>query len=266
MTEQIYPMIITGAAAVTMLFFVIWLIHLALKNAGVVDIGWGLGFILLCGIDVMLGNGFNLRNTLLFIMVTLWGLRIALFLIKRIAVEKDEDRRYQKIRQEWGNNIALKFFFFFEFQAVLQLIIAVPFVIVSMNAAPGLSVFEVLGVLVFIIALIGETMADEQLHHFKADPVNKGKTCRVGLWRYSRHPNYFFEWLIWMGIFIFSLGSPNGWIAFISPLVMFYLMMYVSGVPLAEEQSLRSRGDDYRRYQKTTSIFFPMPPKKEMSL
>ena len=114
----------------------------------------------------------------------------------------------------------------------------------------------------FIFALIGETIADEQLQSFKREPANKGKTCDTGLWYYSRHPNYFFEWLVWVGLFIYALGSPNGWIAFVSPLLMFYLMMYVSGVPLAEEQALLSRGQAYKDYQQTTSVFFPLPKRK----
>ena len=111
--------------------------------------------------------------------------------------------------------------------------------------------------MVFIIALAGETVADEQLHAFKRNVMNKGKTCDVGLWRYSRHPNYFFEWLVWVGFFVYALDSPMGWVAVISPMIMFYLLMYVSGVPLAEAQSLQARGEEYSRYQQTTSMFVP---------
>lgn len=105
-------------------------------------------------------------------------------------------------------------------------------------------------------------MSDEQLHGFKANPKNKGRTCNVGLWQYSRHPNYFFEWLVWVAFFVYALGSPWGWAAVISPVIMYVLMIYVSGVPLAEHQALESRGDDYRRYQQVTSMFFPWPKKK----
>lgn len=262
MTQTVFYMLMTGAVSVTLMFFMIWVIHLFLKNAGVVDVGWGLGFIILCGIYIVLGEGFNLRNTLFFLMVALWGMRIVLFLINRLASDREEDRRYQKIRNEWGGNIALKFLFFFEFQAILQIILAVPFMIVSLNTNPGITFIEIMGVVLFVAALIGETAADEQLHRFKKEPDNKGKTCDVGLWYYSRHPNYFFEWLVWMGIFVFALGSPYGWVAFTSPLLMYYLMIYVSGVPLAEEQSLKSRGENYKLYQKTTSMFFPMPKKR----
>ena len=262
MTDNVIHMFLMGALSVGSLFFVMWIIHLFLKNAAVVDVGWGLGFILLCAVYILQGEGFNLRNSIYFLMIFLWGMRIVLYLLKRIASEKEEDKRYRKIRQNFGKMAWFKFLFIFEFQAALEMIIGIPFLIVSLNSDPGLSFFEISGAIIFAVALWGEALSDEQLHAFKQDPANKGKTCDVGLWQYSRHPNYFFELMIWVGIFIYALGSPMGWVAVVSPLVMYYLLMYVSGVPLAEEQSLLSRGDEYRKYQKTTSIFFPMPKRK----
>ncbi len=261
MITELLPAVLMGFASVAALFLFIWIIHLLIKNAAIVDVGWGIGFIVLGFIYIVLGEGFNLRNMLLLGMVMFWGLRIALFLVKRIIGEGHEDRRYQKLRQEWGKYIPLKFLFFFEFQALLQVIVALPLLLVSINPSPGISLVEILGFLIFGIGLWGETVADEQLRAFKANPSNKGKTCQVGFWKYSRHPNYFFEWVIWMGIFIYALPSPMGWISVISPALMYYLMMYVSGVPLAERQALVSRGEEYRKYQESTSMFFPMPRK-----
>lgn len=261
MNPYIFKMLATGFFSVFLMFSIIWLIHLYLKNAGVVDVGWGLGFIILTAIFVQMGEGFNIRNTILFLMVTLWGLRIMIFLFKRLAGDAHEDRRYQKFRKEWKSHVAFKFFWFFQFQAFLEIILAVPMLVVALNPEQGLSFIEIVGITIWAIALIGETISDEQLQGFKSNPDNKGKTCDVGLWYYSRHPNYFFEWLVWVGIFIYALGSPHGWVSIVSPLIMYYLLIYVSGVPLAEEQSILSRGDEYRRYQKTTSMFFPMPKK-----
>jgi len=262
MTNSIAHIFLIGALNVGGLFFAMWVLHLFLKNAAVVDVGWGLGFILLCVQYIIHGAGFNLRSTICFVMIFLWGMRIVLYLLKRFSAEKEEDKRYKKIRKEFGGAAWFKFLFIFEFQAALEMIIGIPLLIVSLNPAPGLSAVEISGIIIFAAALLGETLSDEQLHSFKQDPVNKGKVCDIGLWQYSRHPNYFFELMIWVGIFVFSLGSPMGWAGIVSPLVMFYLLMYVSGVPLAEEQSLLSRGDAYRKYQKTTSIFFPMPKKR----
>ncbi|MCB9772320.1 MAG: DUF1295 domain-containing protein [Candidatus Omnitrophica bacterium] len=261
MTATILHMLLLGALSVGSLFLIMWIIHLFLRNAAVVDVGWGLGFIVLSFVYILHGEGFNLRNTVYFLMISLWGMRIVLYLIKRISSEKEEDKRYRKIRQNFGKLAWFKFLFIFEFQAALEVIIAIPLLIVSLNPNPGLAFIEIIGMIIFAISLLGEAVADEQLHAFKRNPDNKGKTCDVGFWKYSRHPNYFFELMIWVGISVFALGSPMGWVGIISPLVMFYLLMYVSGVPLAEEQSLLSRGDEYRKYQKTTSIFFPLPKK-----
>ena len=261
MNAPLLDTILISGGAVLALFFLMWLLHLPLENAAIVDVGWGFGFIFLCLIDIVLGQGFNQRNIFLFTMILLWGLRISFFIFKRIRGETHEDKRYKKMRNEFGKMAWLKFLMIFEFQALLQIMIGVLFVVVTRNASPHLSIVEWLGILIFAAALIGETIADEQLKAFKDNPGNKGKTCDTGLWAYSRHPNYFFEWLIWMGLFIYALASPWGWLAAIGPAIMYYLLRCVSGVPMAEEQSLLSRGDEYRRYQERTSIFFPMPRK-----
>ena len=117
------------------------------------------------------------------------------------------------------------------------------------------------GAVVWAIGLIGEAAADAQLARFKANPANRGRTCRDGLWRYSRHPNYFFEWTIWVGFFIVALGSPFGWATLVAPSLMLYILLYVTGIPAAEAASLRSRGDEFREYQRTTSAFVPWPPR-----
>lgn len=250
-----------GIISVGLLFFLMWVIHLFIKNAGIVDVGWGLGFILLCVEYIMCGHGFNLRNTICLLMICLWGIRIVLYLFKRFAAENKEDKRYAKMRQEFGSMAGFKFLLVFEFQAVLEMIIGIPLLIISFNPHPGLSIVEILGTVLFAIALIGETIADHQLFVFKSNSSNKGRTCNAGLWQYSRHPNYFFEWLVWVAFFVYALGSPLGWFAVISPLFMFYLLIFVSGVPLAEQQSLQSRGEEYRKYQQTTSMFIPWPRK-----
>lgn len=262
MTATVLNMLLAGAIAVGTLFFVMWVIHLVLKNAAVVDLGWGLGFIVLATIYIIMGQGFNLRNTIYWVMIFLWGMRIVLFLLKRISLEKEEDKRYKKMRQRFGSLAWIKFLAIFQFQAVLEVIIGIPLLIVSLNPDGGLGIIEIVGIILFAVSLGGETLADEQLHTFKRHPSNKGKTCNMGLWKYSRHPNYFFEFMIWVGLAVYAWGSPFGWVALISPAVMYYLLMYVSGVPLAEEQSLLSRGEEYRKYQQLTSIFVPLPNRR----
>ena len=134
--------------------------------------------------------------------------------------------------------------------------IGIPLLIVALTQILGYLVIEFLGVLIFAVALVGETLSDEQLIAFKSNVANKGKTCNIGLWRYSRHPNYFFEWLVWVGFFVYALGSPWGWVAIVSPAIMYYLLMHVSGVPMAEEQSLLSRKEEYKSIRQQLVFFF----------
>ena len=241
---------------------VAWIIHLIIKNAGVVDVFWGLGIVVISALYVIFGDGFQPRKRMIYLMVALWGFRLSTLIFKRILHEKKEDSRYQKIRESWKANVSLKFFLFFEFQAFLQIILSLPFLFICLNKYPQIQWMEWAGAVIWLGALLGETFADEQLKSFRTNPQNKGKVCNVGLWNYSRHPNYFFEWLVWVGFAIFALSSPYGWTGIISSLIMLHLLLNVSGVPLAEEQSLKSRGDLYREYQRTTSIFIPLPKRK----
>jgi steroid 5-alpha reductase family enzyme len=190
----------------------------------------------------------------------LWGLRLAWHLWRRVAGEP-EDGRYRALREHWQGSQP-KFFGFFQFQALLVGMFAVPFLAVAAN--PIVSFIGIVAaVVIWLISVGGESLADRQLAAFRADPTNRGKTCRVGLWRYSRHPNYFFEWLHWFAYVVLAMGSPLWWLAWSGPLVMFLFLRFVSGVPYTETQALRSRGDEYRRYQRDTPMFFPWFPKHE---
>lgn len=167
-----------------------------------------------------------------------------------------------QLRREWATRVPLKFFFFFEFQALLCVVLSAPFLLPAVNPAPQFSPLEYAGAALWVIAILGEIVSDGQLSAFKADHRNKGKTCRVGLWNLSRHPNYFFEWLIWMAFALFALPSPYGYLGLVSPALILYFLFKVTGIPATEAQALRSRGDDYRRYQETTSAFVPWFPRK----
>ncbi|MEO5959624.1 MAG: DUF1295 domain-containing protein, partial [Opitutaceae bacterium] len=127
--------------------------------------------------------------------------------------------------------------------------------------APAISPLEIGGAALWLVAIGGEALADAQLAAFKRAPANKGQVCDTGLWRASRHPNYFFEWLVWVAYFVFALASPWGWFAIVGPASILYLLLRVTGIPMTEEQSVRSKGDAYRRYQQTTSAFIPWWPK-----
>jgi steroid 5-alpha reductase family enzyme len=241
---------------------ILWWIAVKTKNAGWVDVGWALGLAVCAWFYAFSTDGSAFRHWFLALAVSFWALRLINHLLLRFIAEGHEDKRYQKIRADWKTNQDLKFFFFFQFQAFLAVILSTCWLPSMLNAAPVLGFWEIAGIVIWGIGFLGESIADHQLKSFKSDPGNRGKTCQQGLWYYSRHPNYFFEWLIWMAYAVFALASSGGWIALIAAALMYYFLMNVSGVPLAEAQSLQSRGDEYRRYQETTSIFVPWPKRK----
>ena len=258
-------MAVSGAVALAGMMFVIWLLSVRLKNAGIVDVGWTLGLVILAVGYAWQGPGFGPRKWLLAAMVAFWGFRLALHLVRRIASEP-EDGRYQQLRREWaGKNVNLRFLFFFEFQAVLDVVLSLPMLAAAMNPAPSLSWLEYAGAALWLVAVVGESVADAQLAAFKRDARNRGRVCQVGLWRYSRHPNYFFEWLVWVAWLVYALASPWGWTAVICPALMLFFLFRVTGIPATEAQALRSRGEEYRRYQETTSAFVPWVSSSRVS-
>ena len=252
-----------GAAAVMTLMAVLWLIHLAIRNAAIVDFGWAFGLAVLAVLYAVEGPGYAPRKWLIEAMAGLWGARLALYILRERVIGHSEEGRYQQIRREWKTKLPLKFFFFFEFQAVLSMFLSLPFLLISLNSNLALSVLEYLAVALWLVAFAGEMAADGQLAEFKSDPANRGKVCRKGLWNYSRHPNYFFEWLIWVSYALFATASPWGWLAWTGPALMLFFLFRVTGIPATEAQALRSRGEEYRLYQQTTSAFVPWFPRKE---
>ncbi len=244
------------------LMAVVWFICKKINNAGFVDVAWSYGFAVVVGIYAAVGSGDPLRKGLITVMVVVWSLRLGTHLFLRVARHHPtEDARYAGLREAFPKRVWLMFFGFFLLQGLLIGILSAPFAVACANPAPGLSVWEILGAALWLIGLGGEAVADGQLKHFRGKPENKGGVCQTGLWKYSRHPNYFFEWVIWIAFFVFACGSPWGWLTVFAPLIMLYFLLCVTGVPPAEEQSLKSRGDAYREYQRTTSVFLPLPPK-----
>jgi steroid 5-alpha reductase family enzyme len=254
-------MIFQALILVVAVMAMIWATSVRIKNAGIVDIAWAGLFLVVVVLYAAVGDGYIDRKILIAGMVGVWSARLAIHLyIRVIGHHPIEDARYAKMRESFGPNADGRFFYFFQLQGILIILLSIPFALACMNSEPRLSLLEIAALVLWVIAALGESFADRQLAHFKAN--HKGKTCDVGFWKYSRHPNYFFEWLIWCSYFLFALASPYGWISIFCPLLMYYVLTQVTGVPLAEEQSLKSRGDEYRNYQKKTSAFFPWLPKK----
>jgi steroid 5-alpha reductase family enzyme len=246
-----------GAAALALMMLLIWLISMRIKNAGLVDVGWALGLVVLAAWYAWQGPGFPARKWFLAGMVVAWGLRLATHLVRRI-VREPEDGRYQQLRRDWqGSNVNLRFLFFFEAQALLDILLSLPILIAAINPAPHLNGLEYFGIALWLVAVIGESIADGQLAGFKRDPANRGHVCQCGLWNYSRHPNYFFEWFVWVAWAVYAMASPFGWLALICPSLMLFFLFLVTGIPATEAQALRSRGQEYARYQQSTSAFVP---------
>ena len=241
----------------------IWIFAAWKNNAGAVDIGWALCFLWIGTSFLFLGEGAITKRISLSILLIVWSGRLAWHLWTRFAWDS-EDPRYTKLLQRLSSkeaeNRPFLLYLLFLFQGVLIFVLSLPFYIVFGYAEPSWSFVEVVGLLVIVGAIFGEAAADGQLEQCKQQ--NRDKVCRHGLWYYSRHPNYFFEWVIWIGFFLFSLGTSFGYLAVLSPILIFVLLTKVSGIPPAEEQALQSRGDAYREYQRTTSIFFPWFPSK----
>lgn len=251
----------TGTAILLLVFTTTWLIQLRTKNAAIVDPIWSLSFPLLA--FVYFGfSGFTIPQVVLLVMVVIWGTRLGIHLMLRVTKEEHEDVRYAALRKEWGSKQHIYMLRFYYYQAILALVLSTPFALVMTAGHESLSVFEIVGVVIWAIAVFGESIADAQLKSFKSHPNNKGKVCQKGLWNYSRHPNYFFEWLIWVSFFVFALGSPFGAVSVICPLLMLYFLLKVTGIPYTEIQSVKSKGQAYIEYQKTTSAFVPLPKKE----
>jgi len=246
--------------AVMVMMTVMWLIQRKTGNAGIVDVGWGIGQALLPVVYFVLLDGYLVRQVVITLMGLLAGGRLAWHLWRRI-VGQPEEGRYQALREKWGDRAAAKLFFFFQFQAFLLVIFSLPYLLVNLHQTPRLMALEFVAMGLWLVAFGGEALADAQLRRFKADPANRGKVCRAGLWRYSRHPNYFFQWLIWVALALFALAAPWGWLALICPALMLYFLLKVTGIPPTEAQALRSKGEAYREYQRTTRPLFPWFPR-----
>jgi steroid 5-alpha reductase family enzyme len=229
------------------------------RNIGYVDVAWAALMGLMMVVVSIDGRGALLPRALIGGLGAAWALRLCLHLFGRVH-RKPEDGRYAQLREHWqGHQVHL--FLFFQAQAVVVMIFTVPLLVAAANPVTGISGWIIAGVAIWLLSVGGEALADRQLSAWRGDPMHSGKTCRSGLWAWSRHPNYFFEWLHWSSYALFAVGAPHAWLAWIGPVLMFVFLYRITGIPYAEAQALRSRGDDYRGYQREVSAFFPWPPR-----
>ncbi len=252
---------LVSAIAISILMFCTWALSVIVKNASIVDIVWGLGFVMVAWVVRVSIDGNNNRQWLLVAMVTVWGLRLGGYLFWRNH-GKGEDFRYRAMRKHYGPRFPIiSLVTVFGLQGVLMFVVSLPVQLGQADATPKVGVIAYIGVALWLVGLFFETVGDAQLARFKADPANSGTVMSAGLWRYTRHPNYFGDACVWWGIGIVAAETGSAAWGLIGSLLMTVLVRRVSGVTLLEK-SLVKRRAGYVEYVARTSPFFPRPPKK----
>jgi len=241
------------------LMLVLWLVQRRTGNAGIVDVAWAGTIGLLAVFYAAWPAGPGWLRAVVAGMFVIWSLRLTTYLFRRVVGEPEEGR-YQRLRSEWGENANRRFFWFYQAQAAAAWCFALPAMVISRSQPPA-TWLVILAIVLWATGIVGVALADRQLAKFKQAPTSRGTTCRRGLWRYSRHPNYFFEWIHWCSYIPLSLGSSYWWISLLVAAALLYTILFITGIPPTEAQALKSRGEDYRRYQKNTNAFVPWFPK-----
>ncbi len=238
-----------------------WFVAAQLKGRNdLADVAWGLGFILAAAVSLVAGGQYSSRALLISLLVLLWGMRLALHIHARNR-GKAEDPRYRQWREEWGRWFVLRSFLqIFMLQGILLLLVATPVIVVNAAAPVPFGWLDGLGLLFWLTGFFFEAVGDWQLLQFIREPANRGKLMTGGLWRYSRHPNYFGEIMLWWGLWLMALAVPGGIVSVIGPLTITVLILKVSGIPMLEKR-YQGRAD-FAEYCRRTSPFFPRPPKK----
>lgn len=251
-----------GALTILIAMSLLWVLSVYLKNVSIVDIFWGLGFVIINGVYFFLSETFYSRNFMVLLLVTIWGLRLSIYLAYR-NIGKGEDFRYQEFRRQYGISRYwwISFFQVFLLQGFLIIIVSLPLLGANVYTESNtLSWLDFFAIIIWLTGFVFEAIGDFQLTKFKKNPDNKGKVLDTGLWKYTRHPNYFGDTLIWWSYALFSVASGSYW-PIIGSLVMTFLIIKVSGVSLLEV-SLKNKKPDYQEYIRKTNSFFPWFPKK----
>jgi len=257
-----------GAMAAVML--ALWIRQRTTRNASWVDVAWAFGTGGAGAWLALAGPGDPGRRILVAALALAWGIRLGTHLARRVAGDDEEDRRYAKLREIWGDAADRNFCFFFQVQAFWTVLFAAPMAAAASNPAPFPTVLDALAVAIALVAVGGEGLADHQLSRFRRRMKAEGRRheiCRDGLWGWSRHPNYFFEWVGWFAWLPMALAAEEGLravglVALAGPALMLWFLLRVTGVPPVEARMLESRGDAFRQYRRETSVFIPLPPRR----
>src|SRR5579871_769875 len=257
------------AASLSILMMGAWVVQQRTGNSGWVDTIWTFSVGLVgagAALWLVAGEAPNARQWLVAAFVGAWSLRLGVHIAIRTAGISD-DPRYAAFAEAWGINASRRMFLFLQNQALGSIPLVFAIFVAAHFPSAELRLQDYLGALVLLAGILGEAVADAQLKRFRERPGAKGQVCDIGLWRWSRHPNYFFEWLGWLAYPViaispmYPLSYPWGWATLLAPAFMYWILVHVTGIPPLEAQMLRSRGDRYREYQSRTSIFFPLPPR-----
>jgi steroid 5-alpha reductase family enzyme len=238
----------------------VFLLAMKLQDNSIVDIAYGLGFVLIGWSTYLLYGSGQPRQLLLLLLVSIWGLRLATHIGLRKRSEQGEDSRYRQWRESWGKTFVWRSFLqIFMLQGTVIYMVALPLLLVIAKPGEELGWLDLFGLMIWLVGFIFEAIGDWQLLRFKRNPMNRGRIIQMGLWRFTRHPNYFGEATLWWGVFLIALSSPLGWIAVISPLLIDFLLLKVSGIPMLES---KYQGNvEFEAYKNRTNAFFPWIPK-----
>ena len=264
MSLAVLMVIVSSIMIVTMV--AAWLVQWYVSNAGYIDVFWTIGagvsgvLVALWPIDRLAFP--NFRQIVIAVLVAAWSLRLSVYLVRRVAM-REEDSRYRALRDLWAGRFQSRVFWFALSQSICGIILLLAVLAAAHNPAPVPRSMDFVALGVLAIAVVGEAMADHQLAMFKRNPSNRGKICDQGLWAWSRHPNYFFEWLGWLAYPLFAIdldgAYPWGWLSLVGPALMYGLLAHVSGVPPLEQQMSRRYGAAYQAYRARTRAFVPLP-------
>lgn len=251
-----------GLAGISMVFCLAWAWARKIDNYSLVDAVWAFGIGLIgCWWLISASDFREAKHWIAALMLGLWSVRLGWHLQRRIRHSyPEEDARYGKLRETWKGKVAKAFFWFFQAQALSAALLALPFLLIAADPNSSWSAWESAGLVLALVGISGEALADSQMSRFKSLNSDKKAICREGFWRFSRHPNYFFESVIWIGFYIYACGSHSGWSMIYAPAIIIFLLVKVTGIPPTEASALARKGDAYREYQETTSPLIPWPP------
>jgi len=261
-TGSFVALLALGAVLASAAMTCLWLIQVRTHDASHVDVGWATGIAVLAVVYALLADGSVAHRVLAAVLATIWGWRLGLYLLRDRVLGREEDGRYRTLRAKWGSRADRNFFLFFQLQALFVVVFSLPYLLICLDPHAGLGLLEWMGAVVWAIGNAGAITADRQLARWRSNPENHGRTARTGLWAWSRHPNYFFESVTWCGVALVATAGPWGWVSWIVPAALLFLLFRVTGIPATEAQALRSRAD-YADYQRTTSVFVPLPPRAD---